>query len=385
MAGKHDRNHPYSKLSVAVDVTDNFVQGDEDGNFDSQEDLSPQTTRTVTQQVLVSEELTTAQGPGQVTGQVTEQFYASKESTAPKAAGNATGQSAAPQKVTVSQATGTITEQLPASNEVKQLKIAGQVTEVTASQEASGTTTEQFPDSKEAKQTKIAGQVTEVSTSQELRAPQVINPDGSGYQTPASGIGSSTPRSNLSIRKAIISAVLDGSPFKSSSSHNETKPLRKNSGELNRLDQTIPQPKPRSQTAADPPRPPMLGYEWVWFPAGYWAEREIIARPTRTIRPPKWVRRSLQESTNNSSYSSQMASAQRSLNASEVWLKNPSDLAEEAEDDMPQRRRASTPPGRLSPDMETSAPKNIFRRLQQISHSRKASASGSSANKGKVC
>jgi parafibromin len=26
--------------------------------------------------------------------------------------------------------------------------------------------------------------------------------------------------------------------------------------------------------AADPPRPPREGFEWVWFPEGYWAERE---------------------------------------------------------------------------------------------------------------
>lgn len=35
-----------------------------------------------------------------------------------------------------------------------------------------------------------------------------------------------------------------------------------------------PQHTPR--TIADPPRPPKPGMEWVWFPAGYWAERPIV-------------------------------------------------------------------------------------------------------------
>jgi parafibromin len=30
-----------------------------------------------------------------------------------------------------------------------------------------------------------------------------------------------------------------------------------------------------SHHAIDPPRPPKLGMEWVWFPQGYWAEREL--------------------------------------------------------------------------------------------------------------
>lgn len=29
------------------------------------------------------------------------------------------------------------------------------------------------------------------------------------------------------------------------------------------------------QQSIDPPRPAREGYEWVWFPAGYWAEREL--------------------------------------------------------------------------------------------------------------
>lgn len=34
---------------------------------------------------------------------------------------------------------------------------------------------------------------------------------------------------------------------------------------------------PTPRTLVDPPRPPREGYEWVWFPDGFWAEREIAA------------------------------------------------------------------------------------------------------------
>jgi hypothetical protein len=31
----------------------------------------------------------------------------------------------------------------------------------------------------------------------------------------------------------------------------------------------------KTPLVSDPPRPARLGYEWVWFPEGYWAEREF--------------------------------------------------------------------------------------------------------------
>lgn len=40
-----------------------------------------------------------------------------------------------------------------------------------------------------------------------------------------------------------------------------------------------------SQQSIDPPRPAREGYEWVWFPAGYWAERELpgfLSPPTNS-------------------------------------------------------------------------------------------------------
>lgn len=45
--------------------------------------------------------------------------------------------------------------------------------------------------------------------------------------------------------------------------------------------------------AADPPRPPKEGMEWVWFPEGYWAEREHFESPRRKGElPRKWFNRS---------------------------------------------------------------------------------------------
>ncbi|KAI1409594.1 hypothetical protein F5Y13DRAFT_203266 [Hypoxylon sp. FL1857] len=42
----------------------------------------------------------------------------------------------------------------------------------------------------------------------------------------------------------------------------------------------------------DPPRPAREGHEWVWFPAGYWAEREIVENPSKVMRHFKWRKRS---------------------------------------------------------------------------------------------
>ena len=36
--------------------------------------------------------------------------------------------------------------------------------------------------------------------------------------------------------------------------------------------------------STDPPRPARRGFEWVWYPGGYWAERE---RPTSPVKPKK--------------------------------------------------------------------------------------------------
>ncbi|KAI2466810.1 hypothetical protein F4781DRAFT_434025 [Annulohypoxylon bovei var. microspora] len=45
-------------------------------------------------------------------------------------------------------------------------------------------------------------------------------------------------------------------------------------------------------TFIDPPRPARDGHEWVWFPAGYWAEREIVESPSKIMKHFKWRKRS---------------------------------------------------------------------------------------------
>ncbi|KFY34867.1 hypothetical protein V494_06410 [Pseudogymnoascus sp. VKM F-4513 (FW-928)] len=324
-------------------LRDNYVEGDADDEyFDTHDDLSRQTTSTFTPKATPLDEVPAAESFGQVTGEA----YAS-EVTATQQITDDTGKPTS-QQVKVSQATGTITGQLPTPHGAKQVKVSGQVTEFSAAEESAGTP---------------------------------------GDQTPRPGLGSSTPRSTRSIRQA-LSAMLDGSPFRSLSSNSVPRPNTKFYEELDSSRQTTPKPKPRSQTAADPPRPPMDGYEWVWYPAGYWAERETMERPKKSIRPPRWVRRSLQES-GASAQASPIGSAPRSMNPSEVWAKNPEDVKddergedEEIEVDGLQRRRASTPPGTNSPDREASTPKTLLQKLQKFSHSRKTSGA-SGASKGK--
>ncbi len=57
-----------------------------------------------------------------------------------------------------------------------------------------------------------------------------------------------------------------------------------------------------SPKAYDPPRPSREGYEWVWFPAGYWAERETAEtprskKPGSSPRPFRWRKRSAKDSS----------------------------------------------------------------------------------------
>ncbi|KAI1503847.1 hypothetical protein F5X99DRAFT_424845 [Biscogniauxia marginata] len=43
----------------------------------------------------------------------------------------------------------------------------------------------------------------------------------------------------------------------------------------------------------DPPRPAKEGYEWVWFPGGYWAEREVVESPGKEfMKAFKWRKHS---------------------------------------------------------------------------------------------
>jgi hypothetical protein len=47
-----------------------------------------------------------------------------------------------------------------------------------------------------------------------------------------------------------------------------------------------------NNNSVDPPRPPKAGFEWVWFPEGYWAERERHdISPSKEGSKPRWWRR----------------------------------------------------------------------------------------------
>ncbi|KAJ8124372.1 hypothetical protein O1611_g9268 [Lasiodiplodia mahajangana] len=54
----------------------------------------------------------------------------------------------------------------------------------------------------------------------------------------------------------------------------------------------------------DPPRPAKEGYEWVWFPGGYWAERQIAETPAKDFsRAFRWRKRSVKSSSESPKHS----------------------------------------------------------------------------------
>ena len=53
--------------------------------------------------------------------------------------------------------------------------------------------------------------------------------------------------------------------------------------------------EPLLRDAIEPPRPAKEGFEWVWFPEGYWAERERRDSPNSRKQRPKWFSRSSQK------------------------------------------------------------------------------------------
>lgn len=69
---------------------------------------------------------------------------------------------------------------------------------------------------------------------------------------------------------------------------------------------------PPQRHAVDPPRPPKPGNEWVWFPEGYWAEREIrgFKPPSHETKPKWWNRSSGQKSQVGQSQMSQSQKSQ---------------------------------------------------------------------------
>jgi hypothetical protein len=53
--------------------------------------------------------------------------------------------------------------------------------------------------------------------------------------------------------------------------------------------------------SADPPRPAREGNEWVWFPEGYWAEREKPKSSLRKEKSRKWFYKPPERESNTSS------------------------------------------------------------------------------------
>jgi parafibromin len=65
----------------------------------------------------------------------------------------------------------------------------------------------------------------------------------------------------------------------------------------------------------DPPRAPKSGYEWVWFPEGYWAEREIRGfMPTPSVTKHNWWNRSSGQKSQMSRKSQKSQSTRKSTN-----------------------------------------------------------------------
>lgn len=70
----------------------------------------------------------------------------------------------------------------------------------------------------------------------------------------------------------------------------------------------------------DPPRPAKEGFEWVWFPGGYWAERERAEIPTsQSSRVFKWRKRSGRDSSSRETDGSlQSASVPQNMRSAAV-------------------------------------------------------------------
>jgi parafibromin len=102
-------------------------------------------------------------------------------------------------------------------------------------------------------------------------------------QWPTQKSGSSNKSHNLEIKASSVGSSLSlGSKFPLNvSDWNEKVQQERKSG--------VEEFPPRH--TSDPPRPPREGFEWVWFPEGYWAERE---RPEHSIGKHKrhWFNKS---------------------------------------------------------------------------------------------
>lgn len=101
------------------------------------------------------------------------------------------------------------------------------------------------------------------------------------------GLSGDSSKSNLDVQgqsSSVASSISGASKYPLNVSDWNEKVLR----ETKQSDATDSYPR----HPVDPPRPPKEGFEWVWFPEGYWAERERI-EPTKKNRKTqqKWFKR----------------------------------------------------------------------------------------------
>jgi hypothetical protein len=191
---------------------------------------------------------------------------------------------------------------------------------------------------------------------------------------PGSAVAIPLERPTLSLRQSIVSAIFDGSSLKSGHTSARRGNTRTHSEDSRGTYTTSKDSNPSSSGHSfDPPRPPRPGFEWVWFPEGYWAERPVLGSPISSPRDRNssiWARRFADESA--SSYSSQgnFPLVERE------WTRPRSDLTdyikrrEQPSDDsspgneQPYLRRASSSPA-----------KNLFSKLKRCSPGRSVTTS----------
>jgi len=112
---------------------------------------------------------------------------------------------------------------------------------------------------------------------QELNSLHAEYIDGPFSRSPRSSTVSSGLQEAKSFRKSIISAIFEATSSKSSPPSlgdygNQVSEGSKGAG----LGASRYTSNFESSHSTGPPRSSRPGYEWVWFPEGYWAEREIV-------------------------------------------------------------------------------------------------------------
>ncbi len=94
------------------------------------------------------------------------------------------------------------------------------------------------------------------------------------YRSQVSGESAKSAKSSKSTRSSFSKPILPTSPMPSWTSAMPRNIADWNERVTNGFEAQVTRP-------SDPPRPPKEGFEWVWFPEGYWAEREMRNAPPK--------------------------------------------------------------------------------------------------------